>query len=139
MVYFFHRGDTIFLLGAYVPNGKTKIIEAIVDKTWENGKVRAYTKGNEPGEWKFNQNSFRRCVFYTHEEAEKALRREEKQMNEIKTGDIWKHKFFNFEVKVKKVIDNDIHVLKNKKKMEIYKPAFLENYEFVKNKTKEEK
>lgn len=60
-------------------------------------------------------------------------------MNEIKTGDIWKHKFFNFEVKVKKVIDNDIHVLKNKKKMEIYKLAFLENYEFVKNKTKEEK
>lgn len=50
MVYFFHRGDTIFLLGAYIPNGKTKIIEAIVDKTWKNGNVRAYTKGNEPGE-----------------------------------------------------------------------------------------
>ena len=33
MVYFFHRGDTIFLLGKYTPDGKTKIIEAIVDKT----------------------------------------------------------------------------------------------------------
>lgn len=78
MVYFFHRGDTIFLLGKYTPDGKTKIIEAIVDKTWENGNVRAYTKGDEPGEWKFNQNSFRRCVFYTREEAEEALRQEEK-------------------------------------------------------------
>lgn len=57
-------------------------------------------------------------------------------MNEIKTGDIWKHKFFNFEVKVDKVIDDVIHVFKNKKKMEIYKPEFLEYYEFVKSKTK---
>ena len=78
MVYFFHRGDTIFLLGESTPDGKTKIIEAIVDKTQENGKVRAYTKGNEPKKWKFNQNSFRRCVFYTREEAEEALNQEEK-------------------------------------------------------------
>lgn len=71
-------GDICYILGRYTPDGDTKIVEIEIIKVWNNGKVLAYTTGNEPGEWKFYQSYLGKVVFYTREEAEEALKEEEK-------------------------------------------------------------
>lgn len=70
MIYFFKKGDIAFILGKYTP-----IIEVTVDKTWEDGKIRAYTKGDKSRVWRFTQDCFGKNVFYTRNEAEETLKR----------------------------------------------------------------
>ena len=68
-------GDIVSILGKYTLGGDVKVVEVEIQKTWENGKVLAYTTGNEPGEWNFRQSDMNR-VFRTREEAERALKEE---------------------------------------------------------------
>lgn len=67
-------GDIVYILGKYTPDGKVKIVEVEIQKTWENGKVLAYTTGNEPGDWKFYQSHLNKVVFRTRKEAERAVK-----------------------------------------------------------------
>lgn len=78
-------GDIAYILGRYTPDGDTKIVEIEIIKAWNNGKVLAYTTGNEPGEWKFYQSYYGKVVFHTREEAEKALKQEENHESDTNT------------------------------------------------------
>lgn len=72
-------GDVVYILGKYTLDGDTKVVEVKIQKTWKNGKVLAYTTGNEPGEWNFRQSDMKwNCIFRTREEAERILKEEQK-------------------------------------------------------------
>jgi hypothetical protein len=66
-------GDIVYILGKYTPDGIIRIVEVEIQDTWTNGTVAARTI-NEPGEWMFYQSHLNIIVFYTREEAEKALK-----------------------------------------------------------------
>lgn len=72
-------GDTVFIIGKYVPDPseKPRIIEAQISHIKHRQFVAYGIDDSNLGEWSFSRKHIGKSVFYTREEAEKALRERE--------------------------------------------------------------
>ena len=72
-------GDTVFVIGKYVPDPleKPRIIEAQISHIKHRQYVAYGIDENNFGEWCFSRKHIGKSVFYSREEAEKALRERE--------------------------------------------------------------
>lgn len=65
-------GDTVYILGAYVPCGEVSVVEAVIDHI-KHRQFAAF-KVDGPGTWYFSHRHIGKTVFLTREDAEAALR-----------------------------------------------------------------